>query len=98
MILQDNFYGAVVVLYLHAESHCEFHTAPGWPPIFWPNCSFWVIGPPVGCQFTHSRSPLLINPKLIFILLSHEKAGMIYPLSAHTRSPIQLPTKPGVEG
>ena len=33
MILQDNFYGAVVVVYLRAESHCEFHTAPGWPPI-----------------------------------------------------------------
>ena len=27
MILQD-FCGAVVVLYLHPESHCEFHTAP----------------------------------------------------------------------
>ena len=27
-------FGAVVVLYLHPESHCEFHTTPGWPPIF----------------------------------------------------------------
>jgi len=61
MILQDNFYGAVVVFYLRPESHCEFYTAPGWPPIFWPNCSFWVIGPPVGCQFTHSPSPLLLS-------------------------------------